>query len=138
MPNSMTTAEGDLGVRKHTRSPRTQPTARNCLASRLEASSSSAYLIRSSFITSATASGRRPACLVTNCCNNSAILRFLCSLSYNHVDVRQLLPIGRDVEDERAIADGDIFRQLLRHAPVAPDQVRAIRLVVLERRQPVR
>src|SRR5262249_40883858 len=85
----------------------------------------------------ATAPGRRSACLVTNCCNNSAILRLLCRQGENHVGARQLFLVGRDVQDTRSIADSNITRQLLRYSLVASDQVWAIRLVVLEWYQPV-
>src|SRR5438105_15554687 len=56
----------------------------------------------------------------------------------HHADVLQLLRAGRHVQDDRAVAHADIARHLVGHALVAPNQVRAERLVVLERQHPVR
>ena len=50
----------------------------------------------------------------------------------------ELFQAGRDVENDGAIADADVARDLIRHPLIAPYQVRAERLVILERHHPVR
>src|SRR5213593_1071953 len=64
-PRIATSAAGDLGVNRQTRSPRAQPASLRRCASRLLASSSPSYVRRSPLNTRAPASGRRPACAET-------------------------------------------------------------------------
>src|SRR5207245_8998685 len=63
--------------------------------------------------------------------------RLLPDLCEGHPDVPQFLPVRRHVQDERAIAGREVSRELGRDLLVAPDQVRAHGLVVLEGDEPV-
>src|SRR5271167_3600087 len=109
-------------------------------------------------MTTATASGRRWACMGTEFCRRSVIrnqssedqssedqssedqsfCRQLAGLREDEIDVLQLVLGGRNIEDKRLEAALDVFRDLRRDALIAPDQIRAKSFVVFKRPEPIR
>src|SRR5271163_2312574 len=104
-------------------------------------------------MTTATASGRRWACMGTEFCRRSVIrnqssedqssedqscCRQLAGLREDEIDVLQLVLGGRNIEDKGLEAALDVFRDLRRDALIAPDQIRAKSFVVFKRPEPIR